>query len=365
MSGQPYRRRLIGLPIQRSSFAEIHRAGHLLGLDDALRDGRFDARLDDAGDLYISRSQAATLANALATRLTPDTADRLERSHRAVCDGLTQDTERAAEASSSCAPADARALLASLGSRTGQVIQLGLLARFVPDAILGALRAAGDRDPPPYPSRSAGTELSAALARLLADCSDRGWAADELAAAWPRVDREVATLVRAFCRRHTGFGPLPWESPGYERPAYALARLRSTFQGIAPSQVTVRTAALQDGHAERDATASGQAPAGPIRRLLAFWLEFLERETWLVRRAFHRGMAPLLRVVVAEARSRGVSLEPAHVLFLDLEVVAGGPIQPAQVRDALDRMRRYLADESYLRMHEVSPARLAEVLAAP
>ncbi len=98
---KPYRRRLVGLPLQRSLFREIGRAGEILGLTEALPGGRFAAWLDDQGDLFLDRSSPDVLADVLAARLTPDNLESLERDHRAACAAVTDTTEHAARCGTS------------------------------------------------------------------------------------------------------------------------------------------------------------------------------------------------------------------------------------------------------------------------
>src|SRR5947208_12018395 len=153
---EPYRRRLVALPLQRSLFREIGRAGEVLGLTDVLPAGRFRAWLDEQGDLYLDRSDVERLAAALPGRLAPDHLAAMEQAHQAACAGILQTSDQAACRAGMLDDAAARARLDELGARIAALIPYGILSKFVPDVLYRALVAAGDECPCPFPGRSAG-----------------------------------------------------------------------------------------------------------------------------------------------------------------------------------------------------------------
>src|SRR5207253_1294622 len=73
----PIRPHLVGLPIQRSVFGELYRAGELVGLASALPDGRFGAWLDDEGSLFLDRSHVDVLEPGFPLAALEAEGDRL------------------------------------------------------------------------------------------------------------------------------------------------------------------------------------------------------------------------------------------------------------------------------------------------
>ncbi len=80
MSGQPYRRHIVGLPLQRSLFGQAARAATTIGLPGLTSEQEFPARLDENGDLFLDRSQVVLLTKALRSWFTLETLD-----HRSPC----------------------------------------------------------------------------------------------------------------------------------------------------------------------------------------------------------------------------------------------------------------------------------------
>ena len=64
-AAQPYRRHLIGLPLQRSLFNQAARAATTVGLPGLTSELDFPARLDENGDLFLDRSKVTALTHAL------------------------------------------------------------------------------------------------------------------------------------------------------------------------------------------------------------------------------------------------------------------------------------------------------------
>jgi len=96
-----------------------------------------------------------------------------------------------------------------------------------------------------------------------------------------------------------------------------------------------------------------------LRRVLGFWLDFLERETWYARRAFYVGMIPLLQQLAAGYRQKIPAFQMADLLFLDIRELAAGIADPAVIRT---RRHRYMENTDYLSLHGVDPNRLATIL---
>jgi hypothetical protein len=341
LAPEPYRRRLIGLPLQRSLFARIDRSPAAIGLD-----RRLAARLDDLGDLYLDRGSAMEVAGAFRSALSPERVVELEAAHRARCTDLLAATQAAGSGAEAEDAAGCRAAIGHLAARIEPLVHYGIVAKFVPDALLAALRRAGDQGPPPTPVPSPGRALLDAIGALCLRCHQLGYPPDRLARAWPAVPPDVGDAIRGFGRAHAGFGPLPWDAPGHEDPTFTVAAIASAFGDVGPDELRERLAAAPG------APPAGGGPVPELRAYLAFWLEFLERETWYVRRAFFAGMLPLLRRL---AQVRGE--HPAErLLFWRLEELVGGDADPALV-DA--RRAAYLADRGYLGRHGIEDARLA------
>jgi hypothetical protein len=235
------------------------------------------------------------------------------------------------------------------------------LSKFVPDVLLRALADAGDVEPPPFPEKSAGAELMQNTFALYQACCALNYTPQRLQREWPRVAPEVFHLVREFCNRQTGFGPLAWDAPGYEDPNYVVGLLHSAFTEVDAEQVRRRLS-----FAKRPAVSP--SPAGvrtkiaALRRVLGFWLDFLERETWYVRRAFYVGMIPLLQQLAAGYRQKIPPFQLADLLFLDIRELAAGVADPAAIHA---RRQRYMENTEYLSLRGVDPGRLATMLGSP
>ena len=100
-SAQPYRRHIVGLPLQRSLFGQIARAATTIGLPGLSSELDFPARLDEKGDLFLDRSQVAALTKALASWFTPETLELMHTRHAAACDVLVDASENAARVAAS------------------------------------------------------------------------------------------------------------------------------------------------------------------------------------------------------------------------------------------------------------------------
>jgi hypothetical protein len=356
-SAQPYRRYIVGLPLQRSLFNQAARAATTIGLPGLSSEPDFPARLDENGDLFLDRSQVAALSKALPSWFTPETLERMHTTHAAACDALVDASENAARVAASLDGA-VRKLFEDLANRMALVLAYGILSKFVPDVLLHALADAGDAEPPPFPEKSAGAELMQDTFALYEACCVLDYTAQRLQSDWPRVSSEVFRLVSEFCNHQTGFGPLAWDSPGYEDPNYVIRLLHSAFDQVNAEQLRRRLSFAKRSAVARPIT-DVPTKVAALRRVLGFWLVFLERETWYLRRAFYVGMTPLLRRLAAEYRQQIPTFQLGDLLFLEIRELIAGTIDPALIHT---RRHRYMENTDYLSLRGVDPGRLATML---
>jgi hypothetical protein len=356
-SAQPYRRHIVGLPLQRSLFGQAARAATTIGLPGLTSELDFPAQLDGNGNLFLDRSQVAALTKALGSWFSPETLERMHTTHAAACDALVDASENAARVAASHDGA-ARKLFEDLANRMALVLAYGILSKFVPDALLRALVEAGDVEPPPFPEKSAGAELMQNTFALYQACCALNYSPRRLQREWPRVSPKVFHLVREFCDRQAGFGPLAWDSPGYEDPDYVVRLLHSAFDEVDAEQVRERLSFAKRPAVARS-TINVPTKISALRRVLGFWLDFLERETWYVRRAFYVGMIPLLRQLAVGYRQKIPSFQPADLLFLDVHELTKEIADPAVIHT---RRQRYLENTEYLSVRGVDPSRLATIM---
>jgi len=356
-SMQPYRQHIIGLPLQRSLFGLTGRAATTIGFPGLSSELDFPARLDENGDLFLDRSQVAALTRALPSWFTPETLELMHMKHAAACDGLVEESENAVRVPASLDGAVSK-LAENLANRMALVLAYGVLSKFVPDVLLRALADAGDDQPPPFPAKSAGAELMQDTFALYQACCALNYTPQRLQQEWPRVSSEVFQLVREFCHRQTGFGPLAWDSPGFEDPSYVVRLLHSAFDEVNAEQVRRRLSFTKRSAVARS-TCEEPTKIAALRRVLGFWLDFLERETWYVRRAFYVGMIPLLQELAAGYRQKIPALQPADLLFLDIRELTTGIADPAVIHT---RRQRYMTNTEYLSFRGVNPSRLATML---
>jgi hypothetical protein len=356
-SAPPYRRHIVGLPLQRSLFGLAARAATTIGLPGLFSELDFPARLDENGDLFLDRARVATLTQALRSSFTPETLELMHTTHVAACDALVSASESAARVAISLDGA-ARKLSEDLANRTAVVLAYGILSKFVPDALLRALADAGDVEPPPFPETSAGAELMQNMFVLYEACCGLDYPPPRLQREWPHVPPEVSQLVSEFCSRQTGFGPLAWDSPGYEDPNYVVRLLHSAFDEVDAEQVRGRFS-FAKRHAAARSDADLSTKVAGLRRLLGFWLDFLERETWYARRAFFVGMIPLLRQMAVGYREKIPRFQLTDLLFLDIGELVAGIADPAVIQA---RRHRYTENAEYLSLHGVDSSRLVTML---
>ena len=354
---QPYRRHIVGLPLQRSLFGQTARAATTIGLPSLSSERDFPARLDENGDLFLDRSRVAALSKALSSWFTSETLELMHTTHAAACDALVDASENAARVAASLDGA-ARKLSEDLANRMALVLAYGILSKFVPDVLLRALGDAGDVEPPPFPEKSAGAELMQNTFALYQACCDLNYTPQRLQREWPSVSPEVFHLVSEFCNRQTGFGPLAWDSPGYEDPNYVVRLLHSAFKEVDAEQVRRRLSFAKRPAVARS-TIAVPTKIAALRRVLGFWLDFMERETWYVRRAFYVGMIPLLQQLAAGYRQKIPAFQLADLLFLDIRELAAGIADPAVIHT---RRHRYMENTEYLSLRGVDASRLAAIL---
>jgi len=356
-SAQPYRRHIVGLPLQRSLFGLTGRAATTIGLPGLSSELDFPARLDENGDLFLDRSQVGALTRALPSWFTPETLELMHTKHAAACDGLVDESENAVRVPTSLDGAVSN-LAENLANRMALVLAYGVLSKFVPDVLLRTLADAGDDQPPPFPEKSAGAELMQDTFALYEACCALNYHPQRLQQEWPRVSSEVFQLVREFCHRQTGFGPLAWDSPGYEDPSYVVRLLHSAFDEVNAEQVRRRLSFAKRPAVAR-CTCKGPTKIAALRRVLGFWLDFLERETWYVRRAFYIGMVPLLQQLAGGYRQKIPGFQLTDLLFLDIRELIAGIADSAVI---CTRRHRYMENTEYLLLHGVDPSRLTTTL---
>jgi hypothetical protein len=307
----------------------------------------------------LDRSQISVLTKTLASSFTPETLERMHTTHSAACEALVDVSEHAARVAPSIDSASARELSKNLANKMALVLAYGILSKFVPDVLLRALAELGHAEPPPFPKKSAGAELMQNTFELYQSCSAVGYTPPRLQREWPRVSSDVLQLVRDFCHRQTGFGPLAWDSPGYEDPDYVVRLLHSAFDEVDADQLRQRLS-FANKPAVTPYPAAVRTKVAGLRRVLGFWLDFLERETWYVRRAFYVGMVPLLQQLAASYRQKVPGLQPADLLFLDIRELITEIADPAMMYMRRDR---YMKHTEYLSVRGVDPSRLTTMMA--
>lgn len=320
------RPRICGLALQRSALAAVDEVGPLLGVADRL------AWLDEEATLHADIDRLGVAARDLvAGSVEPVLA--LTAEGRARCEELDRVVGRIATAD----PKRARIALADAAAAVARVVPFAIATKVVPDAIAVAIASAGSDSPLPFPSPSPGVQLALDLLELAERCDAGGWPPERVASAWPYVDGDVVNAVRMFAAAHVGWGPLTWETPGHEDPTTVVALMAAAYGDPERRRMAAGRA--------RGRTDPGGDHGGALREALAWWLRFLELETWHVRRVFYAAIVPLLAAV-----PRGRDL-----LFATIdEVRAGGPAP----EDAARRRDAYLADTAYLERHCVTPSRL-------
>ncbi len=357
-SAEPYRRQIVGLPLQRSLFAQAAKAATTLGLPGLSSELDFPARLDENGDLFLDRSKVAALTRVLPSWFTPETLEDMHMKHAGACDDLVEVSVNAVFLAASLDGTSAGKVSEDLAHRIALVMAYGILSKFVPDVLLRTLAEAGDLDPPPFPEKSAGSGLMQNTFALYQACSALDYPPLRLQREWPRVSPKVFQLISDFCNRQRGFGPLAWDSPGYENPNYVVRLLQAAFNEVDPEQVRQRLSFANKPAAARSTTDVPKRTAA-LRRVLGFWLDFLERETWYVRQAFYVGMTPLLRRLAVEYQRHLSTFQVTDLLFFEVGELNGGTVDPAVIQT---RRHRYWENSDYLSLQGIVPGQLAAML---
>ena len=357
VSTQPYRRHIVGLPLQQSLFSKAAKAATTIGLPFLKSELDFPARLDENGDLFLDRAKVATITDAFLAWFTPENLGFLHQTHAEACASLVDTSEQASRLAVSLDDKTAVRWAEDLARKTALVMTYGILSKFVPDVLLQALSCAGDNLPPPFPAHSAGSELLRKTFALEEACRQLGYPPRRLLREWPDVSPAVFLLVKDFCHHQRGFGPLAWDSPGYEDPEYVVRLLSSAFADVDSEQLRAKLSVSP----KSEATGSTAVPdnVGMLRRVLGFWLDFLERETWYVRRAFFVGMIPALQQVAGIYRRRIPELQVTDLLFLHIDELVAETGDQATINL---RRERYFQNSEYLSLHGVDARRLTRML---
>lgn len=112
--------------------------------------------------------------------------------------------------------------------------------------------------------------------------------------------------IEQFARHHVGFGPTPWEAPGYEDPAYVRAIVDGWQEPVA---------------APADRTGEAGPEPDPWEAHLRYWTHHLDCQTTILRWAFLTLSLPLLRMFGAHH-----GLAPADLLVTSRhELLGDGP----------------------------------------
>jgi len=356
---KPYRRRLIGLPIQRSVFADIDRAPSLIGLTGVLPGDKLGAWLNDEGDLFLDRGDVDRLSTALSERISEQFLAGMERSIRSACHTLRITTDKCHATAANATPEEARRLLGQLQQALTAFVPFGIMSKFVPDILYKAFASTPSAGIPTLPDESPGAALTREAFALFGDCTDAGFPPDRLLAEWPGVPSTINDRIFDFCDAHAGFGPLPWEAPGYEDPRYVFGVLQANFGGCDRGAMLLRFSdrvATTRNHEDAASASSELTPLRrALRRVIITWMEFLERETWYVRRAFYVAMLPLLVRLLPEYEKKSTTILAEDTLFMELEdLISGKP----DVSVARVRRENYFARKDYVFEHAISEARL-------
>ncbi len=328
---------LVGLPLQKSVFARLGDAGPQLGVPELeVDDG---VALADDGRLLVADGFMSRTAAALCDR-SPESVRVQAGSVRVATSRLETATERTTNG-------DPLSSILAVGAALRSFIAIPILGKAVTDALLARLRDAGFEGPAPHPRPSPGLRLTSDLVALGDACARTGWSPEEIAATWPEVPEPVRLLVESFAADHVGFGPMPWDAPGWEHPAYVVSHL-VTIAG--------RVRRLPDDEVP-PAPDLGAGHVAMLYDALAAWLEATERGLVLVRRAFYVGIRPQLVDAAAQLGTR-----PSDLLFVTFDELATSLPSPGELAD---RREAYVANRSYLETHGVDVSGLEALVVRP
>ncbi|NNF64722.1 MAG: hypothetical protein HKN07_10740 [Acidimicrobiia bacterium] len=337
----PLRSGIVALPLQTSIFRKLDQAAALLELGEALP--AFDAAVDEAGDLTVSRESISAMASAFERALSASYADRIRHridSNRACLNVLL-------EADPQDRVANATATLADVDLVLCEMVTLVVLGKFLPDILFDAISRRSPMADAPFPSPSPGSVLAADLSALSSACLEHGCNAHELARSWPDVAPAVRALVTGFAHSHTGYGPLAWEAPGFEDPAVVVSALATTAASNGnDTRLPVAVERLEPSDTDMAA----------VYRLLESWLLLLETGILGLRSAFYTIIVPLAGVM---ARERSVSA--TDIAFMRFDELLGEAPQRGEIAR---RRAQYRRTEDYLATNGIDPDRIDQLMTA-
>ena len=340
------RKKMVGLPLQRSIFDRLDTLGSVIGLASVLRDGRFNAMLDTQGSLHVDQSDMAALIEAFPTKPDDPFLVHLESERRSRCAALLRATDRAREATAIADEAHGLAAATELLDRLADFVPYPILTKIVPELLHKTLVAQGAMAIPSAPTPSPGMRLTLDLECLASWCWANGFSASDLADTWPDVPANVDTAVRLFCGTHTGFGPVAWEAPGFDSARHVVLAI-SSLEGGHPTTDTADLPSFSHITPELD------RPAVTLAGALEGWLELTDLQIWYVRTAFYRGLVPLL-----EHLGPRLGIAPERLLFVTRHEL-GASIPDEGVID--ERVAVYDSDTAYLERGSISNDRLTSL----
>src|ERR1051325_927313 len=175
---KPFRDRFIGLPLQRSVFAGLCQAARVGGVEGAFPEGRLSVWFDAAGNLFVDPSHLHLLRVSLREALQNGALTRLDAAREEACAELA-----GATAGGSAIPPAGRAVerAVQVADAVSRVVPFALLAKVVPELLLGRLAEDGDEGTPPFPTPSPGRKLAVELAEVARFCRASGFDPERLA----------------------------------------------------------------------------------------------------------------------------------------------------------------------------------------
>lgn len=336
------RSRFVGLPLQMSLFSRVEHSIELLGLGHE----RFDASVDARGNLLVAVGAIEAIIQRFPKNPDPAFLEAIESTRRRRCSDLQHATKQAAMHCDDIDQATAQARAAALLDAISEFMPYPILSKILPRLLSEASRAESGA-PPSGPSIGMlTTQALNELGRWLAGC---GETPEQLLKRWPGVPAEARRSLEEFCRVFNGVGPVAWESPGFETPAYVLQALIGRGTPIGPpltSRPSFQVVRPRDQDGPLDLEGVTQS-----------WMAFIDAQIWYLRSAFYEGLVPLIRNL-----GRLRQLPPSLLLFAGhTELTSGGPDQQTLAQ----RFDHYLADSEYLRLHGSGKTRLTAIFGNP
>jgi hypothetical protein len=330
------RAHFVGLPLQVSAFSaptDVRDALEIPG------EGRPWFVLNDDGYLMIDDARMTESA----VRLSESGSEDLTRVAQRVR-ALTDDLSTAIRCPRPSRGA-ARESVVAVGRALRRFLPLAIVGKPITTALYRSLLATGFDGPPPAPSPSPGSQLTIDLTALAHACSAEGMEPAAVSRRWPEVPAPIHRLVATFARDHACFGPVPWETIGYEDPHYVAARLAGVVRAVrSPPDV-----------GRRPTWEPESARAHALHLALSSWLEATEWGLALFRAAFHG----CIRVMIddcAEATGRA----PIDVVFMTFDELASRVPSPSELAD---RRSAYRSSQHYLDAHAIDITSLDRLVA--